>query len=251
MSYCNFSQTNNLHKHYHDHEYGFPVSDDNVLFERLALEINQAGLSWDLMLKKRAAFGRAFRGFDIAKVAKFGVKDKERLLNDADIVRNRLKIEAVIHNAKIIREIQKEHGSFVAWISAQSTPRLSEKEWVMIFKKRGFKFVGGEIMKEFLQSIGYLPSPHDKDCRVNKEIFKAKVLAIVRSIPVGKTMTYGEVAKIAGQPSAARAVGALMKQNQDKTIPCHRVVAKNGLGGYNGLRGKSKKMILKEEGVMV
>lgn len=251
MSYCKFSQTNALHKHYHDQEYGFPVDDDNVLLERLALEINQAGLSWDLMLKKRAGFNKAFKDFAVEKVAKFGERDINRLLKDESIVRNRLKIEAVINNAKIFIEIQKEHGSFVTWLNIQAIGYLDLKEWVKIFKKRGFKFVGGEIMKEFLQSIGHLPSPHEKNCRTNKEIFKVKVLAIVKAIPKGETLTYGEVAKRAGSPRAARAVGAIMKQNKDKKIPCHRVVASKGLGGYNGLQGRSKRSILEKEGVLV
>src|SRR5690606_15380656 len=110
-----------------------------------------------------------------------------------------------------------------------------------------FKFVGGEIMKEFLQSVGIFPSPHDENCPVNKEIFKAKVYVVVKAIPKGKTMTYGEVAVAAGVPVAARAVGALMKQNKDRRVPCHRVVGKVGLGGYNGLRGRSKEAILKRE----
>ncbi len=249
MSYCEFAKTNQIHKYYHDKEYGFPVADDNVLLERLALEINQAGLSWDLMLKKRAAFGRAFQGFDIEKVSRFGKGDVERLMKDEGIVRNRLKIEAVIYNAKVIKEIQKAAGSFAAWIAKQSTPRTTVKDWVKACKKQGFKFVGGEIMKEFLQSIGYLQVPHDKNCPVLKEIFKAKVLSIVKAIPKGQTMTYGEVAKKAGSPQAARAVGALMRQNKDKKIPCHRVVGSKGLGGYNGLRGKSKEKLLIAEGV--
>ena len=102
-------------------------------------------------------------------------------------------------------------------------------------------------MKEFLQSVGHLPSPHDKACPVNKDIFKAKVIMIVQGIKKGETMTYGEVAKLAGSPHSARAVGVLMKQNKDRNIPCHRVVARHGLGGYNGLRGPSKEKILKDE----
>lgn len=251
MSYCKFAKTNEVHKYYHDKEYGFPVSKDNVLFERLALEINQAGLSWDLMLKKRAGFNKAFKNFDIDKVAAFKEHDITRLLDDENIIRNRLKILAVIHNAKLIKQIQKEYGSFATWIQIHSSGLMSPKDYVKLFKKQGFKFVGGEIMKEFMQSIGYLPSPHDKDCIVNKEIFKAKVIAIVKAIPKGKVMTYGEVAKVAGSPRSARAVGVIMKQNKDKKIPCHRVVSRNGLGGYNGLRGNSKKDILTKEGVLV
>lgn len=249
MSYCKFAPNNPIHQHYHDQEYGFPVSSDNVLFERLVLEINQAGLSWELMLKKRVAFNQAFKNFDVEKVSRFGSRDMTRLLNDAGIIRNRLKIEAVIHNAKVIKGIQKERGSFVEWLRLHSNENYELKDWVKLFKKQGFKFIGGEVMKEFLQSVGHLPSPHDKLCPVNKDIFKAKVLAIVKAIPKGQTLTYGEVAKRAGSPLAARAVGTLMKQNQDKRIPCHRVVASTGLGGYNGLRGPSKAKLLAREKV--
>lgn len=251
MSYCSFSQTNALHQYYHDKEYGFPVSSDRILFERLALEINQAGLSWDLMLKKRAGFNKAFNNFNIDKVASFKKPEINRLLKDEGIIRNRLKIEAVIHNAKVIKGIQKEHGSFSKWLQIQSHEQPANKEWVKIFKKQGFKFVGGEVLKEFLQSVGFLPSPHDKNCPVLREIFKAKVLSVVKAIPKGKTMTYGEVAKLVGSPRSARQVGALMKQNKDKRIPCHRVVGSNGVGGYNGLRGKSKADILRKEGALV
>lgn len=247
MSYCQFSQTNPLHQYYHDKEYGFPVDDDDVLLERLALEINQAGLSWDLMLKKRVSFNKAFKNFAVDKVAKFNKRDVERLLKDENIIRNRLKIEAVIHNAKLIKQIQKSHGSFSSWLVTQLTGIVDEREAAKIFKKHGFKFIGGEIMKEFLQSIGHLPSPHDKICPVNKEIFKTKVIAIVKAIPKGETLTYGEVAKRAGSPGAARAVGALMSRNQDKNIPCHRVVGVNGLKSYNGLRGPSKEALLRSE----
>lgn len=250
MSYCAIAKNDPLHKHYHDKEYGFPVSSDNVLLERLALEINQAGLSWDLMLKKRAGFNHAFKHFEVAVVGRMTKRDIERLLKDAGIVRNRKKIEALIHNAKIILGLKKSHGSFAAWISFHAKGQ-NEKEWAILFKKQGFKFVGPEVMKEFMQSIGHLPSPHDKDCPILKDIFKTKVLAIVKAIPKGKTMTYGEVAKATGRPEAARAVGVLMKQNQDKRIPCHRVVAQNGLGGYNGLRGKSKRVVLRKEGAKV
>lgn len=250
MSYCEFSKTNKLHQHYHDKEYGFPVHNDDVLLERLALEINQAGLSWDLMLKKRAGFNQAFKNFAVDKVARFGKRDATRLLKDENIIRNRLKIEAVINNAKVIKKLQKSHGSFAEWLGIHSNGHLSEKEAVKLFKKTGFKFIGGEIMKEFLQSVGHLPSPHDKNCPIPKEIFKAKVMEVVRAIPKGETMTYGAVAKLAGSPQAARAVGALMKQNKDKKIPCHRVVARNGVGGYNGLRGKSKTELLQKEGAL-
>ncbi|MCG3356813.1 DNA-3-methyladenine glycosylase I, partial [Neisseria meningitidis] len=110
--------TDNPNKHYHDTQYGFPIKDDNGLFERLVLEINQAGLSWTLMLKKRQAFQTAFEGFDIDTVAAFGEADIERLLTDAGIVRNRLKIDAAIFNARQIQALQQEHGSFKNWLDA-------------------------------------------------------------------------------------------------------------------------------------
>lgn len=251
MSYCQISKTDPLHKHYHDKEYGFPVDRDDVLLERLALEINQAGLSWNLMLQKRAGFNQAFKDFDVEKVSRFGARDIERLLKDAGIIRNRRKIEAVIHNARVIREMKKTHGSFAKWLTIQAPEMKSEKEWVKLFRNHGFKFVGGEIMKEFLQSIGHLPVPHDPKCPINGEIFKAKVYRVVKAIPKGQTMTYGEVAATAGKPAAARAVGALMRQNHDRRIPCHRVVARTGIGGYNGLRGNNKRDILRREGVLL
>lgn len=136
MSYCKFAKTNEVHKYYHDKEYGFPVSDDNVLLERLALEINQAGLSWDLMLKKRAGFNQAFKNFDVDKVARFGERDVARLLNDEGIIRNRLKIHAVIHNAKLIKQIQREHGSFVSWIQVHSNGLLSPEGYVKLLRNK-------------------------------------------------------------------------------------------------------------------
>src|ERR1044072_3054307 len=96
-----------LHKNYHDKQYGFPIHDDNELFCRLILEINQAGLSWDTILKKEKNFRKAYHNFEIAKVAKYKEKDRARLLNDAGIIRNRLKVDAAIHNANVILQLQK------------------------------------------------------------------------------------------------------------------------------------------------
>src|SRR3954465_5213045 len=135
--YCDAAPGHPFHGPYHDTEYGFPLDDDNALFERLVLEINQAGLSWLLMLKKREAFRKAFKGFDVAKVARFAAKDEARLLADAGIIRNRLKVAAAIENARRIQAIQKEHGSFAAWI-AKHHP-LTKAEWVKLFGKT-FKF---------------------------------------------------------------------------------------------------------------
>ena len=105
-----------LHKAYHDKQYGFPLHDDNELFGRLLLEINQAGLSWETMLKKEANFRKAYSGFVIAKVAKYGERERKRLLGDAGIIRNALKVNAAIENAKTILVLQKTHGSFEAWL---------------------------------------------------------------------------------------------------------------------------------------
>ena len=169
--YCDIAPGHPEHGPYHDTMYGFPLGDDAALLERLALEINQAGLSWLLMLRKRDAFITAFRGFDIDKVARFGARDEARLLQDAGIVRNKLKVRAVIENAKRIRAIRKTHGSFAAWIESHH-PR-TKVEWVKLFKTE-FVFTGGEIVGEFLMSIGYLPGAHRADCPAAKRIAKLK-----------------------------------------------------------------------------
>ena len=160
-----------LHKNYHDNYYGFPIHDDNELFGRLVLEINQAGLSWETVLKKEAAFRKAYHNFNIKKVAAYTQKDVERLLNDAGIIRNRLKINAAIENAKTILLLQKEYGSFEKWLEHHH-PKLKE-EWVKLFKQT-FRFTGGEIVNEFLMSTGYLPGAHDEDCSTHKRILKRK-----------------------------------------------------------------------------
>ncbi|MBX6368521.1 MAG: DNA-3-methyladenine glycosylase I [Rhodospirillales bacterium] len=163
MSYCDIAPGHPFHGPYHDGEYGFPSSDERVLFERLVLEINQAGLSWLTILKKRDAFRAAFADWDVDRVAAFGEADVARLLADPGIIRNRLKIDAAIRNARVIQEIRREHGSFAAWIDAHH-PRPKE-EWVKLFKRR-FAFMGGEIVGEFLMSLGYLPGAHREDCPV-------------------------------------------------------------------------------------
>src|SRR6476619_4444353 len=111
-SYCTYVETldkNNVHKLYHDNEYGFPIESDNELFARLVLEINQAGLSWDTILKKKDNFFKAYDNFEIKKVAKYGEKKYAALMQDAGIIRNRLKINAAIENAKVIQQLQKEY----------------------------------------------------------------------------------------------------------------------------------------------
>ena len=155
MSYCSHipnmaEPSRSLHKQYHDNHYGFPIHDDNELFGRLILEINQAGLSWETILKKEDSFRKAYHQFNIKKIAAYTEKDRERLLNDTGIIRNKLKINAAIENAKTILGIQKEFGSFEKWLETHH-PKTKE-EWVKLFKKT-FKFTGGEIVNEFLMSI--------------------------------------------------------------------------------------------------
>lgn len=173
-TYCDFVQhkgKGTVHQHYHDKEYGFPIADDNLLFARLILEINQAGLSWETILKKKDNFFKAFDNFNIDKVARYTDKKKEKLMQDADIIRNRLKIEAAIHNAKAIKAIQKDSGSFKNWLDTHH-PKTKE-EWVKLFKTI-FRFTGGEIVNEFLMSTGYLPGAHTEKCPVYKKVLKQK-----------------------------------------------------------------------------
>jgi DNA-3-methyladenine glycosylase I len=177
MTYCQYIESlppgekRDLHKNYHDNHYGFPLHDDNELFGRLVLEINQAGLKWEIILRKEKAFRMAFSGWDIEKVAAFKEKDIERLLADSGIIRNRRKINAAILNAKVILDLQKEYGSFNKWLETNHPKTL--EEWVSLFRKT-FTFTGGEIVNEFLSSIGYLPVQHDKDCPAYKQIIKMK-----------------------------------------------------------------------------
>jgi len=174
MSYCNYvlnAGKDSVHKFYHDREYGFPLHDDNALFARLILEINQAGLSWETILKKKDNFFKAFDDFNIEKVSSYNSKKIEKLLQDAGIIRSRLKIGATIDNAKRIKEIQKEFGSFKSWLDHHH-PKTKD-EWVKLFKQT-FRFTGGEIVNEFLISTGYLPGAHIESCPVYKKVLKQK-----------------------------------------------------------------------------
>ncbi len=161
----------NVHKIYHDTQYGFPIEDDNELFCRLILEINQAGLSWTTILKKQEGFRKAYDNFNLKKVAAYTGNDVERLLNDPGIIRNRLKINAAIENAKTIVQLQKEYSSFKNWLHHHHPKTKSE--WTVLFKKT-FRFTGGEIVNEFLMSTGYLPGAHHEGCPVFKKVIKAK-----------------------------------------------------------------------------
>jgi len=170
-AYCEFAASDPLHQPYHDHEYGFPVADDAALFERLVLEINQAGLSWATILRKRDAFSAAYDGFDVEVVAAYGEVDRARLLGDAGIIRNRLKVNAAIENARRVVRLRDESGSFAGWLD-QHHPR-SKEQWVALFKQT-FLFTGGEIVNEFLMSTGYLPGAHRENCPVYAEIVASK-----------------------------------------------------------------------------
>ena len=173
-SYCEFVRTTdktNVHRVYHDNHYGYTIEDDNELFGRLILEINQAGLSWNTILMKQDNFRKAYHQFDIRKVASYKEKDRERLLNDAGIIRNRLKVDAAIHNANMILQLQKEAGSFKRWLDGHH-PK-TKLEWMKLFKQT-FKFTGGEIVNEFLMSTGYLPGAHVESCAIYKKAIKSK-----------------------------------------------------------------------------
>jgi len=166
-AYCRLAPSHPLHGPYHDQEYGFPAEDEAVLFERLVLEINQAGLSWLTILQKRPAFRSAFANYEVDRVASFGEADVARLLADVGIVRNRLKVAAVIDNARMIQQLRRSHGSFDAWLEAHHPRSLDE--WTRLFR-RTFRFTGGLIVGEFLMSLGYLPGAHEPDCPVYSRI---------------------------------------------------------------------------------
>jgi len=169
--YCDKAPGHPLHGPYHDDEYGLPRDREDVLFELLALEIFQAGLSWELVLKKRAETFKAFDGFDVDKVAAYKEKDIKRLLADPGIIRNRLKIVSIVENAKRIQAMRSSHGGFAAFLAAHHP--MAKPDWVKLFKKT-FKFTGGEIVNEFLMSLGYLPGAHREDCPVYKRVKAAR-----------------------------------------------------------------------------
>lgn len=170
--YCDIAPGHPVHGHYHDHEYGYARRDEAELFERLILEINQAGLSWETILRKRDGFRRAYGGFDVDTVAGYGENDRLRLLEDAGIIRNRLKVDAAIHNAQVVQGLRASHGGFAQWLDAHllldGRPR-DKAAWIKLFKQT-FRFTGGEITNEFLMSLGYLPGAHREDCPAYRRI---------------------------------------------------------------------------------
>ena len=166
-SYCREAPGHPWHGPYHDKFYGFPLRDDSALFARLIHEISQAGLSWLTILKRVEGYALAFDGFSLDKVAAYGDDDVRRLMADTRIIRNRRKIMATIENARRLCAIREAYGGFANWLDAHH-PR-SKDQWVSLFKKN-FKFVGGEIVGEFLMSTGYLPGAHSPDCPVYERI---------------------------------------------------------------------------------
>jgi DNA-3-methyladenine glycosylase I len=165
--YCDIAIGHPLHGPYHDAEYGFPLTDERALFELQSLELFQAGLSWELILKKRPTMVAAFDGFDVDRVAAYGEGDVARLLADPGIIRNRLKVNAVIENAKRIMALRGSHGGFAEWIAGHHP--LGREEWTKLMR-RTFKFMGPEIVNEFIMCIGYLPGAHRPDCPVFERI---------------------------------------------------------------------------------
>jgi DNA-3-methyladenine glycosylase I len=161
--YCNSHPEDSHNRTYHDTEYGFPLQEDHLLFERLILEINQAGLSWITILKKAEHFREAYSEFDIDTVAAYDDIDRARLLSDAGIIRNRLKVNAAIENARRVQNLRAEYGSFKGWLDHHHPQTLAN--WIKLFRHT-FVFTGGEIVNEFLISTGYLPGAHDESCPI-------------------------------------------------------------------------------------
>ena len=184
---CEWCGSDPLYLAYHDEEWGLPVHDDNLLFEFLILEGAQAGLSWLTVLKKREHYRKAFDAFDPNKIAEYTHHDIDRLMADAGIVRNRLKIESAIKNAQGVLEIQKEFGSFDAYLWAYVGGTTIQNEWQTLadvpvktqiaeqmskdLKKRGFNFVGPTICYAFIQAIGMV-NDHTTDCFRYSELKK-------------------------------------------------------------------------------
>jgi len=164
MSYCSFCRNQpkkSIHRWYHDEVYGKMSSNDNELFGRLIMEINQAGLSWNTILQKYEGIKKAYSNFDIRIVSQYNEENIATLKRDKSIIRHELKIRSIVYNAQEILQIQKEFGTFKTWIL--DNKQNSIENWTKLFKKN-FKFVGKEIVKEFLTSNGILNGAHDKNC---------------------------------------------------------------------------------------
>lgn len=220
--YCDIAPGHPVHGDYHDHEYGYARRDEAELFERLILEINQAGLSWETILRKREGFRRAYDGFDVDTVAGYGENERLRLLEDAGIIRNRLKVDAAIHNAQVIQALRASHGGFAEWLDAHllldGRPR-DKAAWIKLFKQT-FRFTGGEITNEFLMSLGYLPGAHREDCPAYRRIEQQGPYWRQAQAQAGMAPAAAKTA-----PKAA-AKKATAKQPAAKTTPAQKRVAK-------------------------
>ena len=187
---CEWAGTDPLYVEYHDREWGVPSHDDRHLFEMLTLEGAQAGLSWFTILKKRENYRRCFDGFDAKKISRYNARKVNALLNDAGIVRNRLKVEAVIHNARALLKLLEAEGSFSGflwqfvdgepilnnWKSMKEVPAstVQSGEMSKALKKRGFKFVGSTICYAFMQAVGMV-NDHTTRCYRHNEIRACKL----------------------------------------------------------------------------
>lgn len=202
--YCDIAPGHPIHGDYHDREYGFPQRDESDLFERLILEINQAGLSWETILRKREGFRRAYDGFDVDAVAAYGEADRLRLLEDAGIIRNRLKVDAAIHNAQVVQRLRASHGGFAQWLDAhvldEGRPR-DKAGWIKLFKQT-FRFTGGEITNEFLMSLSYLPGAHRETCPAYARI--DKIGAVWKRVRESAAKGGGAAAAKVGATKAAK-----------------------------------------------
>lgn len=186
---CGWVGKDPLYLEYHDREWGVPLRDDARLFEMIILEGAQAGLSWITVLKKRENYRRAFDQFDVGKIARYDGRKKRALLNDAGIIRNRLKIDATIGNARAFLDIADEFGSFSdylwdfvdgrpivnSWRRVSQVPVSTEKSDALskALKKRGFKFVGTTICYSFMQAVGMI-NDHTRDCFRYSQVSRAR-----------------------------------------------------------------------------
>jgi len=162
-TYCNALPIDHVDRIYHDTVYGRSCTDDRELFGRLILEINQAGLSWHTILKKSHSIRIAYANYNIEFVAGFNEKAIEKLLGNKGVIRHKGKIDAIIFNAQQVLELQKKHDSFYKWIKEKG--EITLEEWIKVFKKK-FKFVGKEIVSEFLKGSGFIEGAHEKSCPV-------------------------------------------------------------------------------------
>ncbi|KPU83258.1 DNA-3-methyladenine glycosylase [Psychromonas sp. PRT-SC03] len=185
MKRCEWANASSLETHYHDEEWGIPIHDDRMLFEMLILEGAQSGLSWSTILKKREGYLKAFDNFEVIKIAKYGTEKIEQLRNNVAIVRNKMKINSCVENAKRFLEIQQEYGTFDRyiwsfvdgkainnhWASTEDIPSMSDisKSMSKDLKQKGLKFVGPTICYAFMQAIGMV-NDHITSCFRYREV---------------------------------------------------------------------------------